>query len=636
MQGEQAHLLGRGVSLAAPAGSAASGSRASSGGSTQYASVPLDEPDLEVPPGEPHPFLPGATHAQPGSGTSSDRLHRTNGMWERIDSFFLITARQSSVTQEIRAGAVTFVTCAYIVVVNAAILSQSGVDPSTGESLHFDAVVLATALSAALGCALVGVWANLPFALAPGMGLNSYFTYGVCLRLGMSWRVALTCCFVQGILFMLLAMMGACEMLQRHAPLCIKKGVTVGLGLFQALVGFELMALVVPGDEVLLALGDVARPELWISLAGMMVICAMMAFRIKGAMLIGMVMITWAAWLLEPSTAPQSITSLPSVQMHPFAMLDFPGYFAHAHQSLTVTAVMLFVAVFDTAGVQYLCGSGAGLLDDQDHLPGAKAAFFAAGASTSFGALLGTSPIIIHNETFAGIADGARTGLHSVVVALLFLVTLPFVPLLRAVPPIATAAPLVIVGMHMMGAARFIRWQRVHEAMPAFLCAAILPLTYSIANGMLFGLGAYAILYVAHRCSGLPDEDDEDEDSVDTRRASVAGIAAGPPLGTPRQHRADCSYGHCTCGVSAPTRRSSSSSVRSSSHSSPLQQLHSHQQSSQQQPHSAREAGKEGGRHGEPSPPVLDTSTQTTPKGRVIPTGSDPFAALSPRAAETY
>jgi hypothetical protein len=295
--GEQTRLLASdtGSRKDATAGQAAATSRVSSGGSssgsgTHYASVSLDDDDPEqqdLPAGDAGELRPLAPVSTRHSGTrvtfNGSRTWRS--FLERVDSFFLISARGSSVGQELRAGAVTFVTCAYIVVVNAAILSKSGVDPATGESLHFDAVVLATALSSVMGCALVGLMANLPFALAPGMGLNSYFTFGVCLRLGMSWRVALTCCFMQGILFMLLSVLGACELLQQHAPLCIKKGVTVGLGLFQALVGFELMQLVVPGKEVLLALGDVTRPELWIALAGMMLICALMTFKIKGAML---------------------------------------------------------------------------------------------------------------------------------------------------------------------------------------------------------------------------------------------------------------------------------------------------------------------------------------------------------------
>jgi AGZA family xanthine/uracil permease-like MFS transporter len=181
----------------------------------------------------------------------------------------------------------TALCCRHVVmvqVVNAQILSQSGED-SSGVSLQFDALVLATALSAALGSAMVGIGGNLPFALAPGMGLNSYFTYGVCLRYGMQWRVALTCCFVQGLLFMALSLLGACELLQQHAPTCIKKGVTIGLGLFQALVGFELMKLVVPGSHVLLALGDLNDVHVWISLVGMMLICVLMVCNVKGAML---------------------------------------------------------------------------------------------------------------------------------------------------------------------------------------------------------------------------------------------------------------------------------------------------------------------------------------------------------------
>lgn len=180
---------------------------------------------------------------------------------------------------------------------------------------------------------------------------------------------------------------------------------------------------------------------------------------------VGMMVITLVAWFEDPSSMPHGVAAWPALQMAPWDMLDFAGFMAEARQCWMVTLVMLFVAIFDTAGVQYMCGVGAGLMDEQDRLPGARAAFFSAGAGTSFGAMFGTSSVIIHNESFAGITDGARTGLHSVVVALLFLVTLPFVPILRAVPPIATAAPLIIVGQDTrMRQSTVRRWPCSHSA----------------------------------------------------------------------------------------------------------------------------------------------------------------------------
>ena len=184
---------------------------------------------------------------------------------------------------------------------------------------------------------------------------------------------------------MLLAALGLCDLLQHHAPSCIKKGITVGLGLFQALIGFELMQLVVPGRDVLLALGDLADARIWLCLGGMMLIGVLQVWRIKGAMLVGMVAITVAAWALDPDTVPGGLVAIPQLQAHPLSVLDFPAYWASAQQSVLVTLVMLFVAIFDTCGVQYMCGVGAGLIDEDDHMPGSRAAFVAAGAATAVG-----------------------------------------------------------------------------------------------------------------------------------------------------------------------------------------------------------------------------------------------------------
>ena len=336
----------------------------------------------------------------------------------------------------------------------------------------------------------------------------SLFSYCVCLRLGMDWPIALTTCFFQGILLTALSLIGACDLLQQYAPGCIKKSITVGLGLFQALIGFELMKFVIPGKETLLTIGDMADPKIYLSIVGMMVICVLLVWKVKAATLIGLMLITVLSWMMNLSPMPTHLIEMPTLQ-RPFHLLDIQGYFDSLHDTLPVTLVMLFVSVFDTAGVQYMCGYEADLIDhDTETLPGAKAAFASAGIATTIGAMLGTSPIIIHNETVAGIADGARTGLHSVTVAILFLLCIPFVPILRCVPPIASAAPLVIVGLCMMIQAKFIDWEITHEAMPAFLCATTLPFTYSIANGMVIGIVAYLVLKSAHKIGEMvaPDK----------------------------------------------------------------------------------------------------------------------------------
>lgn len=211
------------------------------------------------------------------------------------------------------------------------------------------------------------------------------FSYGVCLRLGLSWPVALACCFFQGVLLMLLAVVGACDLIQLYSPPCIKKSITVGLGLFQALIGFEMMRLVVPGTETLLSIGDLTDTKIYLSIGGMIVICVLLVWKVKAAMLIGMLSITLLSWSLELTPLPTGVVSTPHMQ-RPLALIDFDGFFDDMRRTVPVTLVMLFVSVFDTAGVQYMCGTEAGLMDPEtDSLPGAKAAFCSAGVATAVG-----------------------------------------------------------------------------------------------------------------------------------------------------------------------------------------------------------------------------------------------------------
>jgi AGZA family xanthine/uracil permease-like MFS transporter len=402
----------------------------------------------------------------------------------KLEEYFTIPQRGSTVTTEIRSGVVTFFTMAYILVVNAEILHLAGMD--------FSSVLVATGLTSALACLIVGFFGNLPFGLAPGMGLNSYFTYGVVLKLGLSWNIALTCCFFMGVLFLLLSVTGACTAIQVYAPDCIKKAITVGLGIFQALIGFEMMKLIVPGANTLLETGDVLAPSVVFSVLGLFIICVFMVIRLEGAMIAGIAATTALAWSFGVVPGPTSFVDTPSVASTAFA-LDFAGFFANYYHTVPITLILLFVAVFDTAGVHFALGMQSGLLED-GHLEGSTTAFTAASVATIAGSVLGSSPIIIHTESCSGIQDGARTGLNAVVIGLCFLLALPFAPVIAAVPSFATAGPLLVVGMLMMGAVKFIDWLRVDEAFPAFATITVLPLTYSIANGMGAGVLFYALL----------------------------------------------------------------------------------------------------------------------------------------------
>lgn len=425
----------------------------------------------------------------------ADTPQSSSSSWSNyIDHRFHITERNSTINTEIRSGIVTFVTMAYILIVNPAILSKASIN-SPHDPFPFTNIATATALSSCIGTWLCGWYGNLPFGLAPGMGLNSYFTYGICIKLGLSWHIGLTCCLVQGILFMILSITGACSMIQLYAPTAIKKSITIGLGLFQALIGFELMKLVVPGtDGTLLALGKLNDMSLWLSIFGLLVIATLLILDVKAAMLIGIITITVLSYLTGIQSIPAHYIQLPELS-YTFIQYDFYGYWNNFATCFSITLVLLFVSVFDTAGVQFACGTAADLLDDNGHLPGSTAAFNSAAIATIVGSCLGTSPIIIHNETCAGIADGARTGLSGCIVSLCFLLSIPFIPILESVPSIASAAPLVIVGMLMMQMCVYIDWNRIDHALPAFLTASLIPFTYSIMNGMLAGFIAYMVLY---------------------------------------------------------------------------------------------------------------------------------------------
>jgi len=452
---------------------------------------------------------------------------------EQLDNYFCVTERDSTVGTEVRAGLVTFFTMAYILVLNAQILHLA----TTGAHapMPFESVVTATALSSFLATLLTGLFANLPFGLAPGMGLNSYFTYGMCLRLGMTWQQGLACCFFCGLLFLLLSVTGACTLVQLYVPACVKKSITVGLGLFQALIGLEVAKVVVAGDETLLQLGDLTDPRVVLSGAGLLLIAVLMVARVKAAMIVGLAGITVASWSLGIQTAPTTLFAMPSLK-NTIMQMDFAGYFHNYHITVPITLIILFVCIFDTAGVQFALGHQGGLLDEHHNLPGAGAAFTAASVATMAGACLGTSPVIIHNESCAGIEDGARTGLSSLVVAAGFLLILPFMPILTAVPHFASAAPLIIVGMLMMSAAKFIDWTKVEDALPAFLTLTILPLTYSIANGMVAGLAAYAVLKPVAMLSAMGGGGSGRADSLDSTPSS--GSSGSGPGQTPLDKKA--------------------------------------------------------------------------------------------------
>jgi AGZA family xanthine/uracil permease-like MFS transporter len=403
-----------------------------------------------------------------------------------IDRYFKISERNSTIASEIRAGLTTFLTMAYILFVNPSILSATGMPAQD--------VAIATALASAIATLIMGLYANFPFALAPGMGLNAYFTYGVVLGMGIPWQVALTAVFIEGLLFMALAMSGLRTRMINAIPNSLKIATMTGIGLFLAIIGFANAKLTMDHPATLVTLGSLSDPMTLMALLGILVMGGLLIRRVKGAVLIGIAVITVIAWASGLSPAPEQIFSVPTLPEETLFALDFDQIFTAT--LLTVIIAFFFVDIFDTAGTLLGVGRLAGFLDDKGHLPGSERAFLSDGAGTTVGALLGTSTVTSYIESAAGVEEGGRTGLTAVVVSLMFFAALFFTPLFTAVPAMATAPALIVVGALMMKGAKDLDWTQMEDAIPAFLTIVAMPFTYSIAHGITLGIISYVLLRV--------------------------------------------------------------------------------------------------------------------------------------------
>ena len=412
------------------------------------------------------------------------RLPSANGFGATLDRYFEISARGSTLATEIRAGITTFLTMGYILFINPQILSLAGIPEAD--------VAIATALGAAIATIIMGVYANYPFVLAPGMGLNAYFTFGVVQGLGVPWQVALTAVFVEGLIFLALSRGGVRTLIINAIPRALKIATTVGIGLFLAVIGLQNMQLVVDHPATLVTLGDVQQPSVYLALLGVLLIGALLVKRVKGAILIGILVLTVIAWVTGLAPPPQQYVGLPSLPQETLFALDFSQIFSATF--FTVVIAFMFVDIFDTAGTLIGVGRLAGFLDKDGRLPGSDRAFTSDAIGTSAGALLGTSTVTTYIESATGVEEGGRTGFTAVVAGILFLLALFFIPLVTAVPALATAPALIIVGTLMMAGARELNWDQMDEAIPAFLTVIMMPLTYSIANGITLGIVTYVLL----------------------------------------------------------------------------------------------------------------------------------------------
>ncbi|MGP0565710.1 MULTISPECIES: NCS2 family permease [unclassified Nitrospina] len=413
-----------------------------------------------------------------------------------LDRRFRISEQGSTPLTEMRAGTVTFLTASYIIFVQPAVMAQAGMD--------FGAVMTATCLAAALGCLIMGLGANYPIALAPGMGINFYFTYTVVMGQGIPWQVAMGAVFLSGIGLILLTVLRFREVIINSLPNDIKVGISVGIGLFIAFIGFVQGGIVMAHPGTLVQLAPLNSLPAMFTVAGVGLIGILLQRKIKGAILIGMGVTTLAA-LPFGLVEFHGVVSLPPDLAPTLLQLDIRG--ALDLGLLTIAAVFLFVDLFDTAGTLVGVGHQGGFLKD-GRLPRVNRALWPDSVATTAGSVLGTTTVTCYIESAAGVAEGGRTGLASVVTALLFLLALFFAPLAKMIGggyhldhdtilyPI-TAPVLVIVGAMMAGNVTRIDWKSWDEALPAFLIMIGMPLTYSIADGMALGFILYPVIKVA-------------------------------------------------------------------------------------------------------------------------------------------
>jgi AGZA family xanthine/uracil permease-like MFS transporter len=418
-----------------------------------------------------------------------------------IARFFKFAELNTNLRTELLAGFTTFITMAYILVVNPLILSNAIFLQESGDL--FGELVVATAVSAAIATVVMGLLANYPIALAPGMGLNAFFAFSVVLGLGIDWRLALTAVLVEGIIFILLTLSNVRSQIIKAIPDCLKRATAAGIGLFIAYIGLsgDIEAggagIIVADEATTTALGNFGELQTLIAVVGIVVTAGLLARRVRGALLWGVLATALLGWILQASPWPTQIIGAPQWPgdligqafvglglINPTNLPDF----------LAVLFVFLFVDLFDTIGTLTGVGIQANLINEQGELPHANQALMADAIGTTAGAILGTSTVTSYIESASGISEGGRSGFTAITVAALFLLAIVFSPLFAAIPGFATAPALVMVGVLMAGNVAGIRWSDPAESIPSFLTLLIMPLSYSIAEGLAVGFITYPVL----------------------------------------------------------------------------------------------------------------------------------------------
>ncbi|MCI7238903.1 MAG: NCS2 family permease [Anaerococcus sp.] len=401
-----------------------------------------------------------------------------------FEKAFKLRKHGTDIKTEVMAGITTFMTMSYILAVNPQILSEAGMD--------YGAVFTSTIIASVVAMLFMAFYANLPFALSAGMGLNAFFTYTVVMQMGKSWQFALTAVFLEGIIFLVISFLGVREAIFNSIPINLKKAVSVGIGLFIAEIGLLNTGIINPGD-VSLELGTITNANGFVFFIALIIMVVLTAKNVKGALLWGILISTLISLVLGVTSLPTSnIVSLPP-SIKPVAFkLDFSNVFSL--EMFSVLFSFLFVDIFDTLGTLTGVATKANMLDEDGNLPNASKALLSDAIGTTLGAVLGTSTVTTFVESSSGVAEGGRTGLTTLVTALFFVVAAFFFPVFSIIPAPATSAALVTVGLFMITTVVEIDFTDISEAFPAFMTILMMPLTYSIAEGISFGMISYAII----------------------------------------------------------------------------------------------------------------------------------------------
>ena len=415
---------------------------------------------------------------------STSESKNTSAFATLMEKLFKLKAHNTTIKTEVMAGLTTFVTMAYILFVNPDIMSIAGMD--------YQAVFVATALSAAIGCIFMGLYANWPVGLAPGMGLNAFFTFAVVKGMEYSWQVALGAVFISSIIFVIMSVTKLRGWIIDSIPHSLRYAMTAGVGLFLGIIGLKAAGIITASPATLVTLGNFHDPKVILGALSFLIIAILAKRKVFGAVLIGIIVVTVISAVMGLVTLPEQAVSLPTGLSKTFMQMDVMG--ALDVSMVSVILAFLFVNMFDTAGTMIGVADKAGMYDKDGKIENLNKALTADSVASVAGAMIGCPPVTTYVESNAGIAEGGRTGLTAVVVGLLFLAAMFFAPIAQIVPSYATAGALIYVAFLMVGSLNKVNWDEFTDYVPAAITAIMMPLTYSIADGIILGFLSFAII----------------------------------------------------------------------------------------------------------------------------------------------